>query len=84
MFDADPTAFQLRQPGNIGGGGGDDGLNYTLDCNFANDTDKPVKLIWEITTRTEEIDLPFEFHDLPLVLTSKAFDVAAKNYFAGL
>jgi predicted ATPase with chaperone activity len=25
-----------------------------------------------------------EFHELPLVLTSKAFDVAAKNYFAGL
>jgi predicted ATPase with chaperone activity len=25
-----------------------------------------------------------EFHDLPLVLTPKAFDVAAKNYFAGL
>ena len=25
-----------------------------------------------------------EFHDLPLTLTSKAVDVAAKNYFAGL
>jgi hypothetical protein len=25
-----------------------------------------------------------EFHDLPLVLSNKAFDVAVKNYFAGL
>jgi predicted ATPase with chaperone activity len=25
-----------------------------------------------------------EFHELPLILTSKALDVAAKNYFAGL
>ena len=25
-----------------------------------------------------------EFHDLPLVLTTKALDVAVKNYFAGL
>ncbi|WP_425614538.1 AAA family ATPase [Anatilimnocola sp. NA78] len=25
-----------------------------------------------------------EFHDLPLVLSTKAFDVAVKNYFAGL
>ena len=25
-----------------------------------------------------------EFHDLPLQLTAKAFDVAVKNYFAGL
>jgi predicted ATPase with chaperone activity len=25
-----------------------------------------------------------EFHDLPLILTTKALDVAAKNYFAGL
>ena len=41
-------------------------MNYTLDCSFGNENDKPVKLIWEITARTEEIDLPFEFHDLPL------------------
>jgi len=46
--------------------GGDDGLNYTLDCKLRNDAGQAVKLIWEITTRTEEIDLPFEFQDLPL------------------
>jgi hypothetical protein len=26
----------------------------------------------------------FEFHELPKVLSAKAFDVAVKNYFAGL
>lgn len=60
------TADGKRLQVSGGGGGGDDGLSYTLDCNFGNENDKPVKLIWEITTRTEEIDLPFEFHDLPL------------------
>jgi hypothetical protein len=49
-----------------GGGGGEDKLDYSLQCNFQKPEDKPVKMVWEITTRTDQIDLPFEFHDLPL------------------
>jgi hypothetical protein len=50
-----------------GGGGGDENrLNYSLQCNFSNPSDKPTKMTWEITTRQDQMDLPFEFHDIPL------------------
>jgi predicted ATPase with chaperone activity len=32
----------------------------------------------------QQVQIYCEFHDLPLVLTSKAVDVAVRNYFAGL
>ncbi len=60
------TADGKRLQVSGGGGGGEDRLDYSLQCNFQNSDDKPVKMVWEITTRTEEVDLPFEFHDLPL------------------
>jgi hypothetical protein len=53
------------RPGG-GGGGGEDLLQYTLNANYSGEGDKPVKLIWEIPTQTQQIDLPFEFHDLTL------------------
>ena len=37
------TADGKRLQVSGGGGGGDDGLTYTLDCNFGNENDKPVK-----------------------------------------
>jgi hypothetical protein len=49
-----------------GGGGGDKKLEYTVSANWSDDADKPVKLVWDIPTRTEDVDLPFEFHDLTL------------------
>jgi hypothetical protein len=32
----------------------------------------------------QQVQIYCEFHDLPLALTSKAMDVAVRNYFAGL
>lgn len=50
-----------------GGGGGEDRLDYSLSTSWSGgEGDKPVKLIWELVSRTEEIDLPFEFKDLTL------------------
>jgi hypothetical protein len=59
------TGVKQTRPGG-GGGGGEDLLQYTLNANYSNDTDKPVKLIWEIPSRIEQVDLPFEFHNLAL------------------
>ena len=51
-----------------GGSGGGDGEKITYNFNFSynNDSDKPAKLLWEIPTKIEDIELPFEFHDIPL------------------
>jgi hypothetical protein len=50
-----------------GGGGGEDKLDYSLSTSWGGNTnDKPVRLLWELVSRTEEIDLPFEFKDLTL------------------
>ena len=60
------TADGRRVAISGGGGGSEDRLDYSLQCNFQNASDKPVKMVWEITTRQDQIDLPFEFHDVPL------------------
>jgi hypothetical protein len=62
FLDADGKALQVSG----GGGGSEDRLDYSLQCGFPNPSGKPVKLLWEFTTLTQEIDLPFEFRDLPL------------------
>jgi hypothetical protein len=49
-----------------GGGGGDDKLSYNLNASWNKDDEKPVKLVWEIPTRIEPVEIPFEFKDLPL------------------
>jgi hypothetical protein len=49
-----------------GGGGGGNKLEYTLSSNGPSDADKPVKMVFEVPTKIEQIDLPFEFHDLTL------------------
>ncbi|HEX8521291.1 MAG TPA: hypothetical protein VF669_03480 [Tepidisphaeraceae bacterium] len=49
-----------------GGGGGDDSLTYTYSTSYKSDEDKPAKLVWELPTRIEDIELPFEFKDLTL------------------
>jgi len=56
-----------RSSNNGGGGGGnDEKLSYTFSTNYSNENEKPVKLVWEVPTRIDEIQIPFEFHDLPL------------------
>lgn len=49
-----------------GGGGGGNKLEYTLNSTGPSNGDKPVKIVFEIPTKIEQIDLPFEFHDLQL------------------
>jgi hypothetical protein len=44
----------------------DDAITYTLTYSYAEESGKPVKLIWNLPTSVEERDLPFEFKDLPL------------------
>ena len=40
-----------------GGGGGDE---------VGTEVGEPVKLVWELVTRSKDIDVPFEFKDLPM------------------
>jgi hypothetical protein len=49
-----------------GGGGGGNKLEYTMNSNGPSDGDKPVKMVFEMPTKIDQIDLPFEFHDLTL------------------
>src|SRR6185295_14361791 len=60
--NADGKQFHLGG----GGGGGEDKLQYTMSTGYPADVEKPTKLVWELATRLDEMDLPFEFHDLPL------------------
>ena len=67
LLDAEGRAYQ----NSGGGGGGDDGkLQYTINFFARNDGGQqpgdPVKLIWEIPTATKEMEVPFEFRDLPI------------------
>jgi hypothetical protein len=43
-----------------------DDYEFTLTAPWKDEAQKPVKIVCEIPTKTEEIDLPFEFKDLPL------------------
>jgi hypothetical protein len=49
-----------------GGGGGGNKLEYTMNGTGPSEGDKPVKMVFEVPTKIEEMDLPFEFHDLQL------------------
>jgi hypothetical protein len=49
-----------------GGGGGDKQVSYTLSANWSEEDEKPVKLFWDIPTKFQEVELPFEFKDLTL------------------
>jgi len=50
-----------------GGGGGDDRrIDVGSNMSFSANTARPVKLVWQIATESQAVDLPFEFHDLPL------------------
>jgi hypothetical protein len=49
-----------------GGGGGDDKLTYTFSTSFSDDANKPAKMVWEVPTRMDSAEIPFEFKDLPL------------------
>jgi hypothetical protein len=49
-----------------GGGGGGNKLEYNMSSTGSSDGDKPVKMVFEVPTQIEQIDLPFEFHDLQL------------------
>ncbi|HZL87731.1 MAG TPA: AAA family ATPase [Pirellulaceae bacterium] len=60
----------------------DDAVDHLLSKHYT-EAKRPMRfchprdLLLQVTTF-------FEFHELPKVLSSKAFDVAVKNYFAGL
>ena len=62
----------LRSNGYSGGGGTQNERKYTLQFYRGNGEDgeeapgDPVKLIWEAPATTADIDIPFEFVDLPL------------------
>jgi hypothetical protein len=49
-----------------GGGGSDKEATYTLSASWGEEDNKPVKLLWEIPTKFQDLELPFEFKDLTL------------------
>lgn len=53
---------------NLGGGGGgsDKQVTYTLSTTWSEDDDKAVKLLWDIPTKFQDMEIPFEFKDLTL------------------
>ena len=67
LVDAEGRSYQTS---GGGGGGGDGKLQYNLHFFARNDAGQtpgdPVKLIWEIPTSTKEMEVPFEFRDLPI------------------
>jgi hypothetical protein len=60
------SADGKRRNNSGGGGGGDDEINYSFSASYSNEAEKAVALVWEIPTKIEEVELPFEFKDLPL------------------
>lgn len=67
LLDANGRAYQN---GGGGGGGGDGKLQYTISFYGGNQSGQqpgvPVKLVWDIPTSTKEMEVPFEFKDLPI------------------
>ena len=51
-----------------GGNSSDDGQTYTMDYTYQRPpgVGPPAKLTWALPTGRETLELPFEFHDLPL------------------
>jgi hypothetical protein len=51
-----------------GGGGMSDDRHQDVGSvmSFSPDAAKPVRLVWQIALESQSVDLPFEFHDLPL------------------
>ncbi len=49
-----------------GGGGSDKQVTYTLSTTWSEDDDKAVKLLWDIPTKFQDMEIPFEFKDLTL------------------
>jgi RNA polymerase sigma factor (sigma-70 family) len=53
--------------GEGGSANGDDRqAQVGLSMGFSTDAVKPVKLAWHVAMESQAVDLPFEFHDLPL------------------
>lgn len=52
--------------GRYSGGGAEGGMQYTITLHQPTDVGPPAKLVWEITTGTQELAIPFEFRDVPL------------------
>lgn len=68
LVDAEGRALMRRTYANPPSG---DSVDFTL--NFAQDdfaagdqTGEPVKLVWEVPVEVREIEIPFEFRDIPL------------------
>jgi len=62
VTDAGGNSIQVNQH-SMGG----DGTHMTLTVgSFSPDGQKPKKLVWEIPSDTQQVELPFEIHDLPL------------------
>jgi predicted ATPase with chaperone activity len=83
----DPTAREFRDLvrlwcGHLGIEYREDAAEDLLNRHFAQ-TGRPLRYCHPRDLLLQ-VKAFLEFHDLPPVLTSKAFDVAVKNYFAGL
>jgi hypothetical protein len=55
--------------GGYSGGGNSDGYRITLNFSArggANNLGEPAKLVWEIPTEQRDVDVPFEFKNLPV------------------
>ena len=68
LEDAEGRSLTRRNPGGRGAGGSGI-LNITLTFgqeSWAGGAGAPAKLIWEMPLETGEIQVPFEFSDLPL------------------
>jgi hypothetical protein len=67
LLDADGAAAQSA---GYGGGGGNNMLNYQYQFNLRNREQgpkfKPATLRITLTTKTQDVTVPFEFHDIPL------------------
>lgn len=65
LLNAQNRDFQWS--GSAGGGGDNDVRNtFSFSVGPKDDLGEPAKLIWMIPVEWKEIDLPFEFHDVPL------------------
>jgi hypothetical protein len=60
----------------------DEAIDHVLTKHFA-EAGRPIRYC-QPRDLMQQVRAFCEFHDLPLVLTAKALDVAVKNYFAGL
>ena len=58
---------QVFRNNGWGGGGGDSERKYSTSFSIGLlEADEALKLVWEIPTEFKELDLPFDFTDLPL------------------